>query len=182
MTAIEIVRTKYKLNDEAMSRNIQELAAFDWTEGQYLAGIAELRGDRSKIEHLKSYADQIPETKHAEYLPKYVFRYFVYNLLKTPEADIEELYTKGIADAIKYINNNPWVFAKPEDEVAPKLNSDGTVAPKKGDKKVIAKKLYEDNKDKVTARKDWIALLVKEVGLTEAGASTYYANLKNGKH
>ena len=47
---------------------------------------------------------------------------------------------------------------------------------------VIAKKVYEDNKGKVTARKDWIALLVKEVGLTEAGASTYYANLKNGKY
>lgn len=182
MTAIEIIRTKYKLNDEAISRNIQELCLFEWTEGQYLAGIAELRGDRSKIEHLKEQALQLEEARAREYLPKYAFRYFVYNLLKTPEAAVEEMYTKGIDDAIRYMNNSPWVFAKPEEDVAPKLNADGTVAPKKGDKKVIAKKLYEDNKGKITARKDWIALLVKEVGLTEAGASTYYANLKNGKY
>ena len=74
------------------------------------------------------------------------------------------------------------MFAKAEDETPPKLNADGTVAPKKGDKKVIAKKLYEDNKGKINTRKEWIALLVKEVGLTEAGASTYYHNLKAGKY
>lgn len=182
MTAIEIIRDKYKLNDEAISRNVQELCLFEWTEGQYLAGIAELRGDRSKIETLKQQAMSIEEATHREYLPKYTFRYFVYNLLKTPEAAVEDMYAKGITDAVKYINSSPWVFAKPEDETPPKLNADGTVAPKKGDKKVIAKKLYEDNKGKITARKDWIALLVKEVGLTEAGASTYYANLKNGKY
>ena len=172
MTAIEIVRKKYELTDESTVRNVQTLCQLEMTEGQYLAAIAELRGDRHNIVPLKD----------REHQAKYTFRYLVYNLLKTPETPVEELYTKAIADGIKYIDENPWVFAKAEDETPPKLNADGTVAPKKGDKKVIAKKLYEDNKGKINTRKEWIALLVKEVGLTEAGASTYYANLKNGKY
>lgn len=173
MSAIELVRNKYKLTDQSIVRNVQELCQLEMTDGQYLAAIAELRGDRHKIEPL-------PDREHHQ--SKYVFRYLVYNLLKTPDAPIEDLYTKSIADAVKYIDENPWVFAKPDDETPPKLNPDGTVAPKKGDKKVIAKKVYEENKGKVNTRKEWIALLVKEVGLTEAGASTYYANLKSGKY
>lgn len=172
MSAIELVRKKYGLTDESTVRNVQAMCEMEMTEGQYLAEIAELRGDRHKIEPLKQ----------CDHMPKYTWRYLVYGLLKEPGAPVEDIYPVAIQKAQTYIQENPWVFAKAEDDTPPKLDSNGNVAPKKGDKKVMAKELYEKNKATVTARKDWIALLVKEVGLTEAGASTYYANLKSGKY
>lgn len=176
MQAIEILKTKHKLPVDSVVRSIQEVCAWELTDQGWMDFACELRGVKTKMAPM-------PE----EHLTKYASRYFVQNLVKASIAGDtsktpDDLWLKSIQDGIRFMAENPWVFAKAEDETPPKLNADGSVAPKKGDKKVIAKKVYEDNKGKVTSRKDWIALLVKEVGLTEAGASTYYANLKAGKY
>jgi hypothetical protein len=154
---------------------MQQVGMWDLTDDKWSELVDELRGSTVK-----------GVTMPQEHLQKYSAKYFIQNLLKAGETgatvDMDDVWLRSIQDGIRYIALNPWVFAKPEDDTPPKLNADGTVAPKKGDKKIIAKEVYEKNKDKVKTRKEWIALLVKEVGLTEAGASTYYANLKSGKY
>jgi hypothetical protein len=176
MQAIEILKTKHKLPVDSVVRSIQEVCTWELADQGWMDLACELRGIKTKMAPM-------PE----EHLTKYASRYFVQNLVKANIAGDtsrtpDDLWLKSIQDGIRFIAENPWVFAKTEDDTPPKLNPDGSLAPKKGDKKVIAKKVYEDNKGKINTRKEWIALLVKEVGLTEAGASTYYANLKAGKY
>ena len=64
-----------------------------------------------------------------------------------------------------------------------KMDATGKPKPKKGAKKDLAKKVYAEKIEGMNLkRKDAIAILAEEVGLTPAGASTYYANLKAGRY
>lgn len=56
--------------------------------------------------------------------------------------------------------------------------ADGKPKAKKGATKELTQELYLKNKDKGWTRKQFIDLFVKEAGMTDAGASTYYSNLK----
>lgn len=176
MHAIELLKTKHKLPIESVICSMQEVCSWEMTDRDWMQLALELRGSTLK-----------PEPLEQEHLTRYASRYLIQNLIKANIAgdvniNVDDLWLKSIQDGIRYINENPWVFAKPEDDTPPKLLPDGSLAPKKGDKKITAKRVYEENKGKINTRKEWIALLVKEVGLTEAGASTYYANLKAGKY
>jgi len=95
----------------------------------------------------------------------------------TDKLNVKELLTIATEKATMLKKKHSWMFAKSETPV--KLDENGNAKPKKGAKKILAMEVYaEDIKNKVTARKDAIAILVEKVGLTPAGASTYYANLK----
>mgnify|MGYP001041392433 CR=1 FL=1 len=171
MNAIEVLRTKFDLNDTSYLRNMQTACGLEMSNKQFLKAISEIRDVKTVT---------IPEMYEHEQMPKYAFRYLVQNVLNNPDETVDILYTKSLLDAKHFIDNNEWVFAKSEEEI--KLNSDGSPAAKKGDKKVLAKAVYDENKDKNLSRKEWIELLVDRVELTPAGASTYYANLKKGKY
>lgn len=62
-----------------------------------------------------------------------------------------------------------------EAEKAPKTSKNAASS-----KRDLAAKLYTEH-CVVTSRKDLIALIVSEAGLTAAGASTYISNFKTGK-
>lgn len=178
ITARDLAR-KLKVEDSSVVRAIQELAQFEFDDKTYLKHIADLRGISHDLEPLEDRR-----------LTKYAFRYLVQDLMTSELAGLpqnpDSVYLNAVIKARKYIDNNPWVFAEKEVEV--KLDAMGNVAPKKGDKKVMAKEWYDTNKARIMAlpkdqqRKTAIAELVKEIGLTEAGASTYWANLKAGKY
>lgn len=184
---IQILKTKYKLPIDVATENghatlltecVQQVCDWENTDAQYLDIIADLI----------DAADRPINGWSAKHMAKYVMRYMIQNIIKNYKEvvveNIETTYLKSINQAQRYIDTNPWVFSTGEDENAPpKLDANGNIAPKKGDKKIIAKKVYEEQiKDKVITRKEAIALLVKEVGLTPAGASTYYSNLRNGTY
>lgn len=112
----------------------------------------------------------------------YLYRYIITDAIQNSEVDASQLVSGALTKARKFISTHQYVFAKPEEEKAPKLDAAGNVKPKKGAKKELAKKVYNEQiKDNDLSRKEAIAILVEEVGLTPAGASTYYANLKKGK-
>lgn len=87
--------------------------------------------------------------------------------------------------ANKFITNNPWAFVEPEykSSYVPKSTVDALGKPKKkkGAKKAAAIKFWNDNQGTYTTRKDWINAIAEHVGLTPAGAATYYHNLKTGQ-
>ncbi len=100
--------------------------------------------------------------------------------------DIDELWIEINRRAEHFMKDQPWAIKDYTAEAAEdnqKLDASGNPKQKKGAKKDAAKKLWDENPDKQTtlARKEWIAMLCEEVGLSSAAASTYYANLKNGK-
>jgi len=174
MKAIEILEKTYKLPVRSAVQTMQRVGEWSLSDKQWHDITKVLRDDKS------SNVSALTGPHEQEYATKY----FIQNIVKQyvngeTKFDIDLLYVKSVDEAKKYIVNNPWVWAVAED-APPKLNEDGSPAMKKGDKKLLAKEVYEANKGKEMTRKQWIELLVAEVGLTPAGASTYYANLKKG--
>lgn len=114
--------------------------------------------------------------------------------------DPEEAITAAKKRAAAFISNpaNKWMFAKPEGYSAPsitEIKDIGGVATevqvttegkfKKGQKEALAKTLYGDFQknnpdaaDPKKANQSFIAILMKELGMTKAGATTYNYNMK----
>ena len=112
----------------------------------------------------------------------YTLRYLVTEVIGNPELRGRLLVDLAATKAKHFIENNQYVFAKPEADAEPRLDAMGNVKPKKGAKKEMARKVYDEQIKDVEGmtRKAAIEILVEEVGLSPAGASTYYANLKKG--
>jgi len=118
--------------------------------------------------------------------------YFGYTVQETLQAfnsgdipDMDELWKTINSRAEYFMKDHPWAvkeYVTENLDEEQKLDASGNPKQKKGAKKEAAKKIWNNNPDKqkTMARKEWIALLCEEVGLSPAAASTYYANLKNG--
>lgn len=79
-----------------------------------------------------------------------------------------------------------WTLAGYEDGKAEIENAEPEAVKagkaKKGARKVLGLRIYNEKiAGKELTRKEAIAILMEEVGLSAAGASTYYANFKSGK-
>lgn len=115
---------------------------------------------------------------------RFTYLYLIQNGLKNGQADL----SCAEKDAKKFIDQNPWIFAKSDSNSelrprsAPKLDASGNPKQRKGAKKDKAIRFYNENKNQSWTRKEWIEKLVENIGLTPAGASTYYANLKAGRY
>ena len=144
-----------------------------------LNGIGQL-ADSKYINLIKDITDKTIKLEDAD-LYRFTYAYLCTEAISrsnnTDKLNAEELLTIAKEKAKILKDKNEWMFAK--SETPAKLDEEGNAKPKKGAKKTLAMEVYaEFIKDKVTARKDAIAILVDKVGLTPAGASTYYANLK----
>ncbi len=145
----------------------------------------------------EEYEKRVAEVLGLDSIPVYETQkiarvYFAYTVQETvrnfnsgDRIDMEWLWDDINKRATKFMIDSPWAikeYVSEDDDGEPKLDAAGNPKQRKGAKKELAKKVWEDNADKQTTmpRKEWIALLCEEVGLTAAGASTYYANLKKG--
>jgi len=144
----------------------------------------------------KGYTDKLPEDykyliahvsgaeapSEDERELNYTFRYMVQEAIRNHDLRGRVLVASAYVLAKKFIAENAYVFAKPEAEAGePKLDATGKPKPKKGAKKEMAIKVYNEKiKDKDLSRKEAIQILMDEVGMSAGGASTYYANLKKG--
>jgi len=173
-----------------MHPSIEQLEAYDIPTNSYVAAIQyindgpELRDDEYllRIEQLVGYSVEIT----AEHMPRYVYLYLVQEIIRTSlkgeDFRVVNVYDIAYNRAEEFLEMNQYIFATSDDTKPVKLDAAGNVKPKKGAKKELAKKVYaEDIDGKGLTRKDAIAILMEKVGLSSGGASTYYANLKNGK-
>lgn len=116
-----------------------------------------------------------------EYELNYTFRYLVQTAIQDQALRGKDLVEQAYSKAKTFLANNAYVMAKPEADETPKLDAAGNPKPKKGAKKEMAIRVYNEQiKDKGLSRKDAIKILMDEVGMTSGGASTYYAGLKRG--
>jgi len=111
----------------------------------------------------------------------FLYRYIIAGAIDG-ETNMERLVQSALEKSKTFIANNEFVFARPEENQAPKLDAAGNVKPKKGAKKDLAIKVYNEQiKDKGLSRKEAIQIIMDEVKMSSGGASTYYANLKSGR-
>ena len=173
-----------------MHKSIEQIEAYDIPIHSYIAAVQHLNSlpeltdadYMKRIEELVGYSVTIT----TEHLPRYVYLYLVQELIRAAKTtDVLQpvaIYDIAYDRAETFIAENSYVFATPDSDAAPKLDAAGNIKPKKGKKKELAKEVYvADIEGKELSRKDAIAILMEKVGLSAGGASTYYANLKNGK-
>ena len=108
-----------------------------------------------------------------------------YAIQETIETGGKADWTVVVTKMDKLIAQSPWsvkdyeTFTHESDAPA-KLDAVGVPKRKKGAKKALAIEVYNREKGTERTRGEWIELLMGEVGLSKAGASTYYAGLKKG--
>lgn len=106
----------------------------------------------------------------AEYFYKYLVQELVQGeddievAIETAREKANEMAERVTTGDLQYVN-------------AGKNGQSKSEKPKKTKKKDLAEQIYQDNKDDLT-RKQMIDMFVSEVGMTKAGASTYYHNCK----
>ena len=173
-----------------MHKAIEQIEAYDIPTHSYVAAIQYINEGAEltdadyllRIEQLVGYSVEIT----AEHMPRYVYLYLVQEIIRTSlkgeDFRVVNVYDIAYKRAEEFLEMNQYIFATSDDTKPVKLDAAGNVKPKKGAKKELAKKVYvADIEGKELSRKDAIAILMEKVGLSAGGASTYYANLKNGK-
>ena len=132
----------------------------------------------------------LEDQKHA----KYAYLYIIQELVKSHNgisnlSELTEIVEEALDCSKKFIEENKyfWESQENKDDGVVRVRDDGTIKPKKGELKrkakiVFAEHYVEHPRKSVEGRelrKTIIQLFIEEVGLTVAGAPTYYANCKN---
>jgi hypothetical protein len=160
-----VIRGAQYINDNMPSVDEAKRLIFDWTGEQV--------GEGNKPQRLLL-----------------VYGYLVQNILRAhlmnQAADLVDLLARSKEQADKLLEEQAWMFIADEDARADIENADPEVVKagkaKKGARKVLALRIFNEKiKDQEMSRKEAIAILMEDVGLSAAGASTYYANFKSGK-
>lgn len=177
---------RHKINDRTLSTILGDVRTHVEKHGR-------LYGTRL-VEDLTGISLHMPRNnKHAVHLTQSV----IVQIHKNPDIDPNEAITAAKEYYEAYSTNpaNQWMYVEKEytssegttnvtitDEVDVQVpvKADGSI--KKGGRAILIEELYRkyvlEGTEPVT-RKQMIDLFVKEVGMTPAGASTYFANAKS---
>ena len=120
--------------------------------------------------------DVLGNDDHARIQVGYVIQLAVEANMEGVDLDDNTLYTEATKRAHEFIVEMPWVFATKDE--APKLDAAGNAKPKKGAKQIQAYEVYVRLIESDGTRADIIQAFQDEVGLTIAGATTYFYNTK----
>ncbi len=140
-------------------------------------------------DRLQELTGENVEGEHVMRVPL-VYGYLVQGILKAhiakQSAELVDLLVAAKANADALIEKQAWMFIADEEARQDIENADPEVViagkAKKGARKILGLKIFNaEIKGQDLTRKEAIALLQEKVGLTGAGASTYYANFKSGK-
>ncbi len=94
----------------------------------------------------------------------------------------DEVFQAAVAGTKNFLKEYHFTYAWEDRATEPKLNDDGTIKRKKGEKKQMAEDLYKEiaeaNKDasKKELKAIVMATLQEQVGMTKAGSQTYFYN------
>lgn len=174
-TPLEFI-ADYGVSTTSYIRAIQDFNDLDdpiiLTKAQYERGIADIIGG----DHPPSYRND----KEARIYFLYVIQETIRAFQQQGIPEMDEVWEYAQTRARKMIEKQPWSIKDyfTEDKGEPKLDAAGNPKKRKGAKKEEAEALYRELNDGTNDRPAIIAALVDEVGLSKAGATTYFHNLK----
>ena len=161
---------------------IKQIAEYGIPVNSYIAAIQYLN-DRSDLEQ-SQYEGMIKDVTGVEQKfndhrdAKYTFLYLVQETIRkstsTDIFDMDALLEYAFTRAQKFIKENPWHWAEPEEEQ--KVDASGKPKRKKGAKQEEAARIYNENK--ADGKKAIIDLFMSELDMSKAGATTYFYNMK----
>jgi len=130
-------------------------------------GVAEIIG----MDGVPSYRNQKEATLYFLYCVQETIR--AYNTGEIP--DMSEVWNDVVRRATEYISSSPWAVKDYDSE---QTADDGTPKQKKGAKKEQSRALYVKLNDGSHTRDDIINAFMDKLGMSKAGATTYFHNLK----
>ncbi len=119
---------------------------------------------------------ELENSDHARVQVGYVIQLAIQSHMSGQEIDPSKIYTEATSKAHDFVNEMSWVFAKKDEEV--KLDAEGKPKQKKGAKQDQAYDVYVQAIKDGLSRKDIIQSFQDDVGMTKAGATTYFYNMK----
>ena len=152
-----------------------------WEQHEFEAFVAEFMGENIKFENCEQ----------ARIVATYLVQEFMkaYNANDNSEIglDVDAMLVAAHEKAGAYIwrmdhGDLTYMRAKPDEDefnenAPPVVDDRGNRKRKKGKKKEMAAELYRENRTKIT-RSEMIALFMEEIGMSKAGATTYFHNNK----
>ena len=149
-----------------------------WDQSQFEDLVAEMLGERIRFEN----------HEQARITATYFVQWFMRAHEKDPSAiNLDEIFMEAVESAKDYIHRMDhgdlkFLRAKPDEEyedenAAPVVDDRGNRKRKKGKKKEMAAELYQEHRLTKT-RAEIIALFMEEIGMSKAGATTYFHNNK----
>jgi len=177
-----------------MKAPLEVISAYGAPTDSYIAAVRHFseRDELTKEQYEEGYNAIIGTEEPVEFSTvfhaKYHFLYAVQETVRLSLSGIPMMsdVAEIVEERVKRMEaEKPWAFKDynetPDGER--KLDATGKPKPKKGAKKELAIQVYADEiHGKGLSRKDAIAIMMEKVGLTKAGASTYYANCKAGRY
>lgn len=156
---------------------IQHLAQKDFSKSEYENQIQEIIG-----------LTEPPECE-SWYYSRMLFMYVVQETIRGYQygliPDMEFVYEDAMYKSKANIESNPWNETRFNIQHGLKVDVDAetgeegpAVATKKGAKKDVTEKLFRDLKNAGASRQKIIDAFVEEVGMSKAGATTYFHALK----
>lgn len=139
--------------------------------------------------HLELFGiEAVTFTENPRHEVELLIRYGIQNLVKG-SIDPAHAATMSVADVARFVKNNAFCMAggtgtiqstmTAAKDTTPKIDpKTGKAKPKKGDKQRRAVDLYETNKTKPNS--EIVAVFMKELDMSKAGATTYVYNCKKG--
>jgi len=163
---------------------VQAAKNHDPFNGRHYSVALDLEQLADRITQLIGKTPELENIKHG-YL---VYGYALQETLRG-ERTGDDLYKDVIRRTNDLIKQSPWSTKiydtyKPDDDGKPKVDALGKPKQAKGAKRKKAIAVYREFENQAAqekwSRSKWIELLMEKVGMTKAGASTYYAGLKKG--
>lgn len=173
---------------------IGKIQTFGAPVGSYVAAgsymnqnLLQLTDAKALIQTLtnKSCSERGKDPRFVPFVASYVVMLTVKAHLMDQSLRMFDILTEAKAKSEKFLVEMAWSFVEDDskaeiENAAPELVRAGRA--KKGARKVYGAKVFAKKiKGKDLTRKEAIAILMEDVGLSQAGASTYYANFQPGK-
>lgn len=174
-TPLEVI-AGYGVSTTSYIRAIQQFNDLDHSiilkKEQYEKGIADIVGG----DHPPSFSSE----KEARIYFLYVIQETIRSFSQGTIPEMDHVWEDAQRRAKQMIINQPWAVKDycADDEGEPKLDAAGNPKKRKGAKKDEAEALYKRMNDGNNDRTAIIAALIDEVGMSKAGATTYFHNLK----
>lgn len=167
---------------------IEQLQAYDIPHTSYMHAIRHMGEEYTDMsveathEMIKNLTGKTPlfiRKDDLDIFSHYVLLYIVQEAIRYShdhkQVMGDDVLPIAVEKAEKFIKENPWVFAKPEEEEVIDPTT-GKAKMKKGKKQELAIELYEQHRGE--DKEVIMEVFQKELDMSKSGARTYYYNMR----
>lgn len=171
-----------------MKTPLEMIASYGAPTHSYIAAIAYFseKPDLSKVEYESNIKDIIglltPPSLPSTYEARILFRYVVQETVRSHQLEaipnMDEVYKLALDKTKKFVEEYTWAQTNYNCVNGITFTNSEEDCSRKGDKKTITEKIFKDLVAQKASRSAIIDVFINQVGMSKAGATTYFHTLK----